>query len=78
VKRKTEPIAAPQTSDDEKSVPVVVTMRVKCGCGHAEDETYEFDMPADQAKPMEAYEPGTCPVCRAPIRVYLRRVSALQ
>ena len=40
--------------DDEKSmVPVVVTMRVACGCGHAEDETYEFDVPADKAKPME-------------------------
>lgn len=53
-------------------------MRVKCGCGHAEDETYEFDMPADQATPMEGYEPGTCPVCRAPIRIYLCRTRALQ
>lgn len=57
---------------------MVVTMRVACGCGHAEDETYEFDMPADNAEPMEEYAPGTCPECRAPIRIYLRRVNALQ
>jgi hypothetical protein len=53
-------------------------MRVACGCGHVEDETYEIDMPASSAEPMEAYEPGTCPECQAPIRIYLRRVSALQ
>jgi hypothetical protein len=69
---------ASRSAKTEKSVPVVVTMRVKCGCGHAEDETYEFDMPADQATPMEGYEPGTCPVCRAPIQIYLCRTSALQ
>jgi integrase len=40
---------------------VVVTMRVICGCGHAADETYEFDMPADKAVAREAYEPRTCP-----------------
>jgi hypothetical protein len=26
--------------------PGVITFRVECGCGHAEDATYEFDMPA--------------------------------
>jgi hypothetical protein len=46
---------------DEETVPVVVTMRVICGCGHAADETYEFDMPADKAVAREAYEPRTCP-----------------
>jgi hypothetical protein len=61
-----------------KTVPVVVTMRVTCGCGHAEDETYEFDLPAEDAEPREEYVPGTCPQCRAPIRIYLRRTNALQ
>ena len=28
--------------------------------GHAEDDTYEFDMPIARAQPMEEYEPGTC------------------
>ena len=62
----------------EKTVPVVVTMRVKCGCGHAEDATYEFDMPAAQADPKEEYVPGTCPERRAPVRIYLRRAKVLQ
>jgi hypothetical protein len=66
------------TNENEWTVPVTVTMRVKCGCGHSEDQTYEIDVPADDAEPMEAYEPGTCPQCRAPIRIHLRRVSALQ
>ena len=64
--------------EESKTVPVVVTMRAKCGCGHVEDETYEFDMPLAKAPPEEACEPGTCPKCGAPIRIYLRRVSALQ
>lgn len=64
--------------DENKTVPVTVTMRVKCGCGHAEDETYDFDVPSDDAQPMEAYEPGSCPECGAPVRIYLRRTSALQ
>lgn len=58
---------------DEKTVPVVVTMRVTCGCGHAEVETYEFDMPADRAQPMEDYEPGCCPECGAPVRLHMKR-----
>jgi hypothetical protein len=29
-------------------------MRVECArCGHAEDETYEFDLPLGKAQPME-------------------------
>lgn len=73
-----KPNVAPRSAKAEKSVPVVVRMRVRCGCGYAEDETYEFDTPADQATPMEGYEPGTCPVCRAPIQIYLCRTRALQ
>lgn len=53
-------------------------MRVKCGCGYAEDETYDIDVPSTEALSMEAYEPGTCPECGAPLRIYLRRTSALQ
>ena len=76
MKRRKHSVAG--RADVEKTVPVTVTMRVKCGCGHLEEETYEFDMPADNAEPMESYEPGRCPVCRAPVQIYLRRVSALQ
>jgi hypothetical protein len=61
-----------------KTVPVTVTMRVKCGCGHVEDETYDIDIPSGDAQSMEGYEPGTCPKCGAPVRIFLRRTSALQ
>ena len=51
---------------DEKTVPVVVRMRVECArCGHAEDDTYEFDMPFAKAQTMEAYEAGQCRECAA-------------
>lgn len=50
-------------------IPVVVRMRVECvRCGHAEDDTYGFDLPFAKAQAMEAYEPGKCPECGAPIR----------
>ena len=62
----------------ENTVPVVVTMRVKCGCGHVEDKTYEFDMPATHSDPKEEHVPGTYPECRAPIRIYLSRAKVLQ
>lgn len=40
---------------DAKRIPVVVRMRVDCvKCAHHEDETCEFDMPRDEAMPMEA------------------------
>jgi hypothetical protein len=33
----------------EAEIPLVVRMRVECaGCGHAEDDTYEFDLPPAQ------------------------------
>ena len=53
-------------------------MRIKCGCGYAEDETYEFDMPIGDSALNEEYVPGTCPECGAPIRIYLRRENASQ
>ena len=58
--------------DDDISV--VVRMRVDCDmCGHHEDETYEFDLPRKNAQPMEAYEPGRCSECGAPIYMHLKR-----
>jgi hypothetical protein len=34
-------------------------MRVECArCGHAEDDTYDFDLPLAKKQPMEAYEPA--------------------
>jgi hypothetical protein len=59
------------------AVPVVVTMRVKCGCGHSQVETYEFDLPAAESDAKEEYVPGTCPECGAPIRIDLRREKVL-
>jgi hypothetical protein len=36
--------------DDD--IPVVVRMRVECAsCAHAEDDTYEFDLPLAKAQP---------------------------
>jgi ribosomal protein S27AE len=59
---------------DEDGIPVIVRMRVECArCGHAEDETYEFDLPLAKAQPMEAYEPGKCSECGASVQVHLKR-----
>jgi hypothetical protein len=33
------------TYGESKTVSAAIMMRVKSGCGHAEDETYEFDTP---------------------------------
>lgn len=63
---------------DEKTVLIVVTMRITCGCGCAHAEEFSFDMEHDKAQPMEAYEPGTCPDCGIPTRIHLKRTSALQ
>jgi hypothetical protein len=58
--------------DDD--IPVIVRMRVECArCGHAEDDTYEFDMPFAKAQAMKAYEPGKCSECKAPILMHLKR-----
>jgi hypothetical protein len=65
-------------ADENETVPVMVTMRVRCGCGHTEDETYEFDLPIAGAKPMEEEVPGTCHECHAPILIHLKRAGALQ
>ena len=59
-------------ADMDDDIPVVVRMRVECPrCGHAEDDTYEFDLPLAKAQPMEAYEPGKCPKCGALIQMHL-------
>jgi ribosomal protein S27AE len=60
-------------------IPVIVRMRVECArCGHSEDDTYEFDIPFAKAQAMEAYEPGTCPKCGAPIQMHLKRTQQRQ
>ena len=57
----------------------IVRMRVECAkCGHTEDETYEFDVPFAKAQPAEAYEPGKCPKCGAPIQMHLKRTHQRQ
>jgi hypothetical protein len=51
--------------DDE--IPILVRMRVECTkCGHSEEDTYEFEMPIDEAQPTEERAAGTCPDCGAP------------
>ena len=56
----------------DSDIRVVVRMRVECArYGHAEDETYEFDLPLAKAQPMEAYEPGKRPECGAQIHMHL-------
>ena len=63
----------------DNRVPVVVRMHVECDrCGHTEDETYEFAMPFAKSQPMEAYEPGKCPECGAPIQMHLKRTQQRQ
>jgi len=54
-------------------------MHVECArCGHVEDDTYEFTMPFAKSQPMEAYEPGKCPKCAAPIQMHLKRTQQRQ
>lgn len=62
----------------DNRIPVIVKMYVRCPCGHLEDETYEFDMPADNAEPTEAVEPGKCPRCKKPVEIHLRRTQRMQ
>jgi len=63
----------------DSRIPVVVRLQVECaGCGHTEDETYEFDMPFAKSKPIEAYEPGKCPKCGAAIQMHLKRTQQRQ
>lgn len=53
--------------DDD--IPVIVRMRVECDrCGHAEDDTYEFDLPLGKAQTMEQHVLGKCPKCGARLR----------
>jgi hypothetical protein len=63
----------------DSDVPVVVRMRVELArCGHAEDDTYEFDLPIAKAQPMEAYEPGKCLECGALVSMQLKRTQQVQ
>jgi hypothetical protein len=62
---------------DEKTDQVVVSMRAKCWCGYANAEDFLLDMPHDKAQPMQACELSACPDCGAPIRIHLKRTSAL-
>ena len=63
----------------DKRIPVTVRMRVECAtCGHTEDDTYEYELPFRKAQPMEAYEPGKCPECGAPIKMHLKRTQQRQ
>jgi hypothetical protein len=58
--------------DDD--IPVVVRMCVECARrGHAEDNVYEFNLPLAKAQAMEAYEPGNCSECSAPVQMHLKR-----
>jgi DNA-directed RNA polymerase subunit RPC12/RpoP len=60
-------------------IPVVVRMRVECArCGHTEDDTYEFELPFAKAQAMEAYEPGKCLKCGAPVQIRMKRTEQVQ
>lgn len=63
---------------DENTVPVFLSMRVKCWCGYASDQDFLLDMPHDKAQSMQASELTACPDCGAPIRIHLKRTSTLQ
>ena len=60
---------------DENTVPVFLSMRVKCWCGYASDQDFLLDMPHDKAQSMQASELTACPDCGAPIRIHLKRTS---
>jgi len=60
---------------DENTVPVFLSMRVKCWCGYASDQDFLLDMPHDKAQSMQASELAACPDCGAPIRIHLKRTS---
>ena len=64
--------------EERKTVQVVVSMRVKCWCGYANDEDFLLDMPHEKAQPTQALELSACPDCGAPIRIHLKRTSPLQ
>jgi hypothetical protein len=60
---------------DETTVPVLLSMRVKCWCGYASDQDFLLDMPQNKAQSMQASELTACPDCGAPIRIHLKRTS---
>ena len=60
---------------DENTVPVFLSMRVKCWCGYASDQDFLLDMPQEKAHSMEVSELTACPDCGAPIRIHLKRTN---
>jgi hypothetical protein len=60
---------------DQTTVPVLLSMRVKCWCGYASDQDFLLDMPPNKAQSMQASELTACPDCGAPIRIHLKRTS---
>jgi hypothetical protein len=60
---------------DEDTVPVFLSMRIKCWCGYASDQDFLLDMPQDKAQSMQSSELTACPDCGAPIRIHLKRTS---
>ena len=64
---------------DNNKIPVVVRMHVECDrCGHQEDKTCELDRPIVKTEALEAYQPGMCPECGAPIQMRLKRWQRIQ
>jgi hypothetical protein len=45
------------------------------GCGHTEDQIFEFTVPFAKSQAIEACEPGKCPECGAPIHMHLKRTQ---
>lgn len=61
---------------DDKTVPVIVTMRIKYPkCGIDEDETSEVDMSRDT---LEQVVTGECTDCGAPVRLHMKRWQLVQ
>ncbi len=63
----------------DDGIPVIVRMRIECAkCGHAEDDSYEFDLPRAKAQPRKEYVADECPECGAPILMHLKRTQQRQ
>jgi ribosomal protein L32 len=62
----------------KNTVQVVMSTRVNCWCGYANDEDFLLDIPDDKAQPMKACELSACPDCGALIRIHLKRTGAMQ
>lgn len=64
----------------ENEILIVAWMRVECGkCGHAEDDTHEFEVAvAEKAPPRKERVPSKCPACGAPVLISLNRTKQVQ